>query len=127
MHSSHHFKKLQMWAIWIILLVSATILPSADGHFVNSSQVPFPGPIRHYTLNNTNVKMIYQKGDCGCFCKIDHSIFRWTVCLGEECVNVPLKVKIYNHRLRVQNTAIKQLTPEDFVDYKDLVELQVVI
>lgn len=106
--------------------MAVTMLSSCghtDGHFVNSSQIPFPGPVRHYTLNNTDVRMIYEQGDCGCFCKIENH--GWTVCVGKECLNVPLKVKIYHQRLRIKGTEIRVLTPADFIDYTNLVELQV--
>ena len=111
-----------------MLTVAATVLSScgrADAHFVNSSLIPFPNAVRHYTLNNTDVRMIYEAGDCGCFCKIENH--GWTVCVGKDCTTIPLKVKIYHRRLRVKGTGIRVLTPEDFTDYTDLIELQVLI
>lgn len=111
--------------ILIWLKLATLLLPSlalgAEGHFVNSSLVPVPGAVRHYTLNNTNLKLLYKAGDCACFCKLSQE---WTLCVGKECIVIPRKVKVFHRRLRVTGTEVASIGPDDFADYTDLIELE---
>lgn len=109
------------FAILSLLKLAAVLLAGVEGHFVNSSLVPVPSAVRHYTLNNTNLKMLYEAGDCACFCKLNQN---WTLCVGKECAHIPRKVRVFNQRLRVTSTEITSLGPDDFADYPDLVELE---
>jgi len=105
----------------IVLLLTA-FLASSEAHFVNSSGAPFPGPVRQYSMDKLDVKMLYEKGFCGCFCKLTNDQY-WTLCRGKECVEVPRKVKIVNRRLSVAGTMITSMGPADLADYPDLIEL----
>ncbi len=104
-----------------VLLLVPLLFSSAESHFVNSSLVPVPSAVRNYTLNTSDVRMLFEAGDCACFCKLSRE---WTVCVGKECVHIPRTIKIFNQRLRVSGTEITSIGPLDFANYGDLMELQ---
>lgn len=109
---------LRLVALVLPLLSFST---SVESHFVNSSLVPTPSAVRNYTLNSSDVRMLYEAGDCACFCKMTRE---WTVCVGKECLHVPRTINIYNRRLKVTGTEIATIGPLDFAGYPDLLELQ---
>lgn len=106
--------------LWLTALLSI-IISSVESHFVNSTLVPVPSAVRNYTLNSSDVRMLYEAGDCSCFCKKTRE---WTLCVGKDCLNIPRKVKIFNQRLKVTGTEITSIGPADFEEYGDLLELQ---
>lgn len=106
----------------LLFLCSVLLALQVEAHFVNSSGAPVPGPVRHYSLEKLDVRMLYEKGFCGCFCKLTNDQF-WTVCRGKECFEVPRKVKIVNRRLKITGTVINSLEPDDLAEYTDLLEL----
>ena len=107
--------------LWLTALLVPLLFSSVESHFVNSSLVPVPNAVRNYTLNSSDVRMLYEAGDCSCFCKMSRE---WTECKGKECVHVPRTIKIFNRRLRVSGTGIASIGPLDFAEYGDLLELQ---
>nr|CAH0111889.1 unnamed protein product [Daphnia galeata] len=109
------------FALWLVVPLFFFLFSSVDSHFVNSSLVPMPSAVRNYTLNTIDVRMLYEAGDCACFCKITRE---WTVCVGKECLNVPRTINIFNRRLKVTGTEIASIGPLDFAGYSDLLELQ---
>lgn len=103
------------------ILLACACVRFTSGHFVNSSLVPVPSAIRNYKANATEMRILYDAGDRGCFCK---SLRDWTICMGRECVEVPRQLTVPNQRLRVEGTVITSIGRADFADYGDLVELQ---
>ncbi|EFX84748.1 hypothetical protein DAPPUDRAFT_314608 [Daphnia pulex] len=93
----------------------------ATAAYALCSLVPMPSAVRNYTLNTIDVRMLYESGDCACFCKLTRE---WTVCVGKDCLNVPRTINIFNRRLKVTGTEIATIGPLDFARYSDLLELQ---